>query len=146
MTPEWAALLAPEIAQSDPWKQLKISTGAIESLLGSPKPDHIQQAIICDGAAIGAMVIHTDWLLGPYLRHLSVVASSRGSGVGEIAVDWLVSYARSTHQCNIWLCVSEFNSRAEAFYRRNGFERVATIDNLVVTGENEILMRRRLNS
>jgi len=144
MTLEWAAILAPQIAQSDPWKQLGIQTTSIETLLGVPKPDHIQRAIVVDGAPVGAMVIHTDWLAGPYLRHLSILQSSQGSGMGAIAVDWLFAHARAERQRNVWLCVSQFNARAEKFYRRLGFEPVITIDDLIVAGENELLMRRRL--
>jgi ribosomal protein S18 acetylase RimI-like enzyme len=45
---------------------------------------------------------------------------------------------------NLWLCVSAFNSRAIAFYERQGFQPVADLPDLVTPGFAELLMRKRL--
>ncbi|MBU2532880.1 MAG: GNAT family N-acetyltransferase [Alphaproteobacteria bacterium] len=144
LTPQMARELAPRIAAIDPWRRLRISEAALAAMLGRDEPDHIKRAIIVDDAPAGALVIHRDWLLGPYLRHLCVLPSSSGKGVGAEALAWLIDYARREKDRNVWLCVSAFNGGAQRFYRRHGFEVVAILDDLVRAGEAEILMRRRI--
>lgn len=144
MTDEHAAQLAPQIATIDPWHRLEISETAIFELLAKPAPDQLRRTILSNGVPVGAIVVRRDWLLGPYLRHLSLIANARGIGLGDTAIEWLVTYTTAEKQRNIWLCVSEFNTPAQRFYIRHGFEAVQTLDDLVKPGENEILMRRRL--
>jgi ribosomal protein S18 acetylase RimI-like enzyme len=45
---------------------------------------------------------------------------------------------------NIWACVSGFNTRAQQFYEKHGFERMAVLDDLVRPGFAEVLIRKRL--
>lgn len=113
-------------------------------MLASEDPAELRMAITIGSDAVGALVVRQDWLLGPYLRHLSIAQSARGQGLGAFALLWLENYARDRNQRNIWLCVSEFNTAARRFYTRHHFETMTTITDLVVTGENEILMRRQL--
>lgn len=146
MTPLWAADLAPLIAKSDPWLRLGISADKIEALLSGEKPDRLQKSIVAGGSPIGAIVVSKNWLAGFYLQHLSLLKPYRGIGAGTAALKWLIDRATRENQRSIWLCVSEFNERAEKFYEHHGFKRVAVIDELLVAGENEILMRRRLDT
>jgi [ribosomal protein S18]-alanine N-acetyltransferase len=145
MTAKFADRLAPDIAVSDPWHRLGIEQASIAKMLTADQPDQMQRAITRNGEPIGAIVIQLNWLLGPYLKHLSIREDARSSGSGTVAVNWLVDFAQLHSQRNIWLCVSQFNERAQHFYSKNGFEITAVLDDLIVGGENEILMRRRLN-
>jgi hypothetical protein len=47
---------------------------------------------------------------------------------------------------NLWLLVSAFNGGARRFYARRGFAPIGTIPDLVVVGQDEILMRKVLKS
>jgi ribosomal protein S18 acetylase RimI-like enzyme len=44
----------------------------------------------------------------------------------------------------LWVCASDLNSRAIAFYERHGFNRVGIIPDLVAPGATELLVRKRL--
>jgi ribosomal protein S18 acetylase RimI-like enzyme len=46
---------------------------------------------------------------------------------------------------NIFLCVSDFNHRARILYERCGYKQVGVLENYVVEGHAELLMRKRLN-
>jgi ribosomal protein S18 acetylase RimI-like enzyme len=80
------------------------------------------------------------------LKQLSIEEDALSADAGSFAIDWLVDLAQQNNQLNIWLCVSQFNDRAQRFYSSNGFEVSAVLDDLIVAGENETLMRRRLVS
>jgi ribosomal protein S18 acetylase RimI-like enzyme len=42
------------------------------------------------------------------------------------------------------LSVSSFNHRAQKFYERLGYRRVGELENFLVAGQSEILMRKTL--
>ncbi|MEO5344637.1 MAG: hypothetical protein H7842_15210, partial [Gammaproteobacteria bacterium SHHR-1] len=45
---------------------------------------------------------------------------------------------------NIWLLVSRFNQPARHFYLAHGFAELCCIEDLLLAGEDEVLMRKRL--
>ena len=145
MTAEAADELAGRIAEIDPWRRLAIPADSIRRLLEARHGSEVRAIRIAD-RPVGAVVVQCNWLLGPYLQHLSVLPEAQARGAGTRALAWLEEIARRDRQSNIWLCVSAFNSRALAFYARHGFVQAANLPDLVRPGEDEILMRRRLES
>lgn len=145
MTAEAAGELAGRIVEIDRWRRLAILVDRIRQLLDSGHGSEVR-AIRIGNRPVGAIVVQCDWLLGPYLRHLSVLPDAQAPGAGTRAPHWLEGIARRDRQSNIWLCVSAFNSLALAFYARHGFVQAANLPELVRPGEDEILMRRRLQA
>jgi ribosomal-protein-alanine N-acetyltransferase len=143
MTADHVHHLVPSIAASDPWRRLGIEQTSIARILTAELSDHMQRAITRNGEPIGAIVARSNWLLGPYLKQLSIEEDAHSADAGSFAIDWLVDLAQQNNQLNIWLCVSQFNDRAQRFYSSNGFEVSAVLDDLIVAGENETLTRRR---
>lgn len=68
-----------------------------------------------------------------YLAHLAVSPELRGRGVGQALISHLLEAARAAGRRHIILDVATSNPRAEALYRREGFE---------VTGERRSTLRR----
>ncbi len=76
-----------------------------------------------------------------YVRWIAVAPAARGRGVGE----QLMRYAEERilrRGPNVFLTVSAFNRRAQAFYRKLGYTEVGAIPNYVVPGITERLYRR----
>lgn len=76
-----------------------------------------------------------------YIRWVNVAPEARGRGVGER----LMHYAEERifrRGPNVYLLVSEFNVRAQAFYRRLGYVRVGAIPDYLVWGISERLFRK----
>lgn len=145
MIAEAADHLAVRIAEIDPWRRLAIPADRIRRLFEAGHGSEIR-AIQIGHRAVGAVVVQRNWLLGPYLQHLSVLPEAQARGAGTRALAWLEEIARRDRQANIWLCVSAFNCQALAFYARHGFVEAANLPDLVRPGEDEILMRRRLEA
>jgi ribosomal protein S18 acetylase RimI-like enzyme len=57
-----------------------------------------------------------------YLAHLAVTPELRGQGIGRALIDQLMSTARAAGRYRIVLDVAANNPRAEALYRRAGFQ------------------------
>jgi ribosomal protein S18 acetylase RimI-like enzyme len=93
----------------------------------------------------GIIVILDPFLHGPYLQLLAVLPEFQGRNLGLRLLQWMESEARSAESRQLWLCVSTFNTRAQAFYQRFGFEAVAVLDKLASDASDELLMRKRLS-
>lgn len=76
-----------------------------------------------------------------YVRWIAVAPASRSHGVGER----LMRHAEGRifrDGPNVFLTVSDFNTRAQAFYHRLGYTRVGTLADYVVPGITEYLYRK----
>jgi ribosomal protein S18 acetylase RimI-like enzyme len=138
-----ATQLGRILATMDPWAAYRFPPERLTSFLAAEEPDPTRWAIRVDDALAGAVVIRHVWLHGPYLQFLAVLPDYQGAGLGAAVLRWMIDEAQGNAR-NVWLCVTGTNERAQAFYRRHGFEAVATFDGLVADGMDEILMRRRL--
>jgi ribosomal-protein-alanine N-acetyltransferase len=76
-----------------------------------------------------------------YVWVVAVAPSEQGRGVGASLLEYaerrILGRAR-----DVFLLVSHFNRRAQAFYRRNGYTKVGEIRNYVVPGITEYIYRK----
>ncbi len=76
-----------------------------------------------------------------YIQWIAVAPTARGRGVGRL----LMRYAEERilrKGPNVLLLVSDFNSRAQAFYEKLGYARVGAIPDYMVRGITEYLYRK----
>jgi len=135
---EWCAQL---MAGSEPWITLRQDLDACRAkLLRTGNELFIARE---GGERRGFILLHPYGLAGsPYINSIAVEARARGRGLGARLVDFAERhYAGRRH---IFLCVSSFNHRAQEFYRRRGYERVAEFPDYVVEGHSELLFQKKL--
>jgi len=135
--------LAEVFAQMDPWNRLGQSAQTIEGVLAGGEPGASSYLICVDQSPAGAVVVHAPWLLGAYLKFVGLLPDYQEGGVGACALRWIEDEARGAFG-NLWVCTSAFNARAAEFYQANGFARIAVLEDLIVEGEDEILLRKRI--
>ena len=129
------------MATSEPWITLQRTFEALVPVVGDVQKE---VHLVRDAAGVAAFIILD--MRGPmagYIQTIAVRADRRGSGLGAAilsAVESLV-YRRSP---NVFLCVSSFNARAQAFYARLGYERIGLWRDYVIAGSDEILMRKTI--
>jgi ribosomal protein S18 acetylase RimI-like enzyme len=58
------------------------------------------------------------------LKQIYVLNSAYGSGLGRALYDHAIAAVRSAGHQWVWLCVSDINYRAQAFYDKLGFQKV----------------------
>jgi ribosomal protein S18 acetylase RimI-like enzyme len=76
-----------------------------------------------------------------YIKSIGVREDQRSRGLGA----QLMKAAESRilqESPNVFICVSSFNPRAQAFYGRLGYEVVGTLRDFIVRGHDEILLRK----
>jgi diamine N-acetyltransferase len=144
LTPTDGQRFADDVAAMHPWSTYGYPASALASFLASSEPGAPRLALHLDGSIIGAAVIRTAWLRGPYLQFLALLPAAQGRGVGTAFLGWMEREARAAEERNLWVAASEINGDAIRFYERHGFRRVADLDGLVHDDRTEILFRKRL--
>jgi [ribosomal protein S18]-alanine N-acetyltransferase len=136
---EWTAGM---LAASEPWITLGITRDqCLEACLD---PEYLVYVAHCVGRCCGALVLHRRGVAGsPYIKSIAVSEDFRGRGIGAMLMDFAEERFRAEAR-HIFLCVSSFNTRARAFYERQGYRAVGEIADYIIEGASEILMHKRL--
>jgi len=128
------------VLSSEPWITLGYGEAEVEAIARSSTADNLLVALAGD-RVVGFTLSTPGVLLGEYLRLLAVESDRRAAGIGRRLMEELERRAFA-HWPNVYLCVSDFNTGARAFYRRMGYEEVGALRDLLMPGTAEILMRK----
>jgi diamine N-acetyltransferase len=144
--PDEAAALAEMMCAIPPWSTYAVKPAHLESLFRVTAGGAYALALRVPTMPqpVGVVVIRSPWLIGPYVQFLGLDPCVHGHGLGTRVLYWLEAEAKLANARNLWICVAGFNTGAYRLYKRFGFERVATLDDLIKDGIPEILMRKRL--
>lgn len=82
---------------------------------------------------------------GAYLRLLCLRPGQQGRGLGQALLESCEATARARGQESFMLLVSDYNTRAQAFYRRCGYVQAGVLAEYVLPGVDELLFWKRLN-
>ncbi len=136
---DWCAAL---MASTEPWITLRPGVAACRAALDRPRTELF---IGRDGEhRLGFILLDPCGVAGsPYVASIAVAEEARGRGIGsELMAFAERHFAGRKH---LFLCVSSFNPRAQALYRRLGYEHMATFKDYVVDGLHELLFHKRLS-
>ena len=137
---DWAAAL---MASSDPWRTLgrDLTTSAA---VVAEAPD--TELFVARGAAgpLGFVLLRRRGFAGsPYIVSIGVAAEARGAGVGARLIAFVERHVSPSAR-HLFLCVSSFNTDAQRFYAKLGFQRVGELPDYVMDGASEIILHKRL--
>ncbi len=137
---EWAASL---MSRSEPWATLGRGIELCREVFR--RPEHLTFVARLGSEPVGFIVLQRRGVAGsPYIPSMGVDGRTRGQGVGAAMLRFAEEFFRpdSSH---LFLCVSSFNERAQAFYTRHGFSEVGEFESYLIEGASEILMHKRLD-
>ena len=129
------------MAASDPWHKLGLTS---KHCLKSFKVPYRETWLAVSGPAIAGLVTITMYgTFRGYIQSLFVAPGFRGTGAGAELLTRAekIIFKKAP---NVFLCVSSFNKGAQRFYRRMGYARVGALKDMVVKGQDEILMRKTI--
>ena len=141
MRPEDRGTVIQLLADSDPWKTLGYDHKDWSRIF-CPIPQNRESFVAeAEGQVTGIAIVRQKFLLGDYLELLGVAGWARQQGTGKkllAHVEALV-FARTK---NLFACVSDFNTGARDFYRKQGFKEIGPMPNFLIPGSAEILLRK----
>ncbi|GAY26292.1 hypothetical protein ATG_14950 [Desulfurococcaceae archaeon AG1] len=100
-----------------------------------------------DGRIVGFVLfrVFDGFPLGGYIRALGVHHGYRSMGVGTKLMDYAEKVIFKYRE-NVFLLVSSFNEQAIRFYTKRGYKAIGVIENAIVKGYHEIIMRKTRDS
>ena len=129
------------MAVSEPWITLGMSMDHLVNTMNDPLNE--VYAAFLEEEIIGTMVIQTKGAFSGYLKSIAVKPDWRGHKLGERMMAFIEKEIFSTC-ANLFLCVSSFNQEAQKFYLNLGYEEIGIIENYLVEGHDELLMRKTI--
>ena len=129
------------LVDSDPWKLLGYRASDWDSYF-TPLPQERDSYVVeQNGKAAGIAVVRQKFLIGDYLELLGVAGWARGKGLGGRLLVYVEAavFARAK---NLFACVSDFNSQARHFYKKQGYQEIGPMPNFLIPGTAEILLRK----
>jgi ribosomal protein S18 acetylase RimI-like enzyme len=127
------------MAASDPWLRLGLPGAACRRSLAHPERE--PWAAWLGERLAGFLVLSFKGPFIGYVQLLGVAAGLRGRGLGAA----LLAHAEQRifgHTPNVFLCVSSFNEPAQRFYASRGYRTVGRLENYLVQGHDELLLRK----
>ena len=129
------------MSTNEPWITLRRDFDA--SLAAVKDPEAETYVAVEEGRVIGFVLISMQGTFKGYIRSIATRDDCRGRGVGSA----LIAYAEARifqESPNVFICVSDFNDRAQALYARLGYETVGELHDFIVQGQSEWLMRKTI--
>lgn len=140
---EESRLCARMMAASEPWITLK--RGYVESLAIVEDRSREVHVALEDRQLRGFLILNMSGAFAGYIQTVCVAPEARSRGIGSRLVRF--AEARIFRESpNVFLCVSSFNPRARALYRRLGYVRVGDLEDFLVPGLSETIFRKTIGS
>ena len=127
------------MATSEPWITLGMDADHVIGTFNDPL-NELYAAWIKD-EIVGTIVLQTKGAFSGYLKSIAVKPAWRGKKLGATMMEFIEKEIFSTC-ANLFLCVSSFNTEAQKFYLKLGYEEIGVLENYLVDGHDEILMRK----
>ena len=129
------------LAGSDPWKRLGYQAKDWNSYF-LPLPQGRDSYVMEEnGKVSGIAVVRRKFLLGDYLELFGVADWARGKGLGRRLLAHIEALVFARAQ-NLFACVSDFNEQGRHFYKKQGYQEIGPIPNLLIQDSAEILLRK----
>ena len=138
-----ARAAAEIMAGTDPWITLGRSAEQTYKNVSNPLNESYV-ALAAPARVVGIIVVSLPIpLVKGYIAALAVHQDYRNRGVGA---QLLAHAEKRIFQIspNVFLTVSSFNSGAQRFYYRHGYQLVGELKDYLIAGESELLLRKRV--
>jgi [ribosomal protein S18]-alanine N-acetyltransferase len=128
-------------SESEPWKFLEITyEDSLKTLLN---PSYETYILYDEDNIYGFVTIEMEGVLAGYIKRLAVRNDLQNRSYGRM----LMNFAERrifAEKPNVFLCVSSFNKKALAFYKKLGYKKTGVLKNFLVKGHSEHLMRKSI--
>ena len=136
-----ARLCAELMSSSEPWTIIGRTFEESLSIIND-KAKEVYLARV-QGEFVGFLVINMQGPFSGYIQSICIRSKWRNQGLGR----QLIQFAEERifrDSPNVFMCVSSFNPNAYRLYLRLGYETVGELQDYIIRGHSEILLRRTI--
>lgn len=136
-----AEICARMMANSEPWTTLQRDFDASLGIITDPSREVYVATV--NGEIAGFIILLMHGALVGYIQSVCVAPAWRGQGIGT----QLMVFAERrifSETPNAFICVSSFNRRARRLYEGLGYEVIGELEDYVIPGHSEILLRKTI--
>jgi len=127
------------MAGSEPWITLSRDyTACLNLLTNSEKELYVG---LVSGELAGFVLLDLHGGLRGYIQSIGVAPNLRSRGLGSKLL-YFAEERILRETPNVFMCVSSFNRDAERLYLRLGYTRVGELNDFIIAGASEILLRK----
>lgn len=137
------AAIAERLAGLDPWARVGRPAASFVDYLTRPMAATFRFALRIETAPVGVLSVRHPFLRGPYVEIVALFPEAQRRGIGRALFDWIAREVEG-EATNLWLCVTEWNAPARAFYAALGFVEVGPLPDVAVAGQTELFLRKVL--
>ena len=127
------------MSSTEPW--ITLGRSFEESLQILEAPDREVSVALLGTDLVGFVILNMKGPFAGYIQTICVSADHRSRGIGTRIIAWAEERIFKESP-NVFLCVSSFNPEARRLYERLGYRAVGELENFIVTGHSEILLRK----
>ena len=130
------------MADSEPWITLHRDYDASVKTLAVPSKE-VYLATVKD-EIVGFTILNMQGAFVGYIQTVCVAPEWRGKGIGSK----LLAFAEERifgETPNVFMCVSSFNEKAQRLYQRLGYQVIGELEDYIVSGHSEILLRKTIS-
>ena len=136
-----AHVCARFMADSEPWVTLDQTYDDLLKLLNASSKE--TYVAVTAAEVVGFIILDMKGSFTGYIKTIGVLTQWQKRGIGS----QLLAFAEVrifSQSPNIFICVSSFNPGAQKFYQHRGYQVVGTLKDYLVTGHDEILLRKTI--
>lgn len=134
------------MASAPLWQRYGVTEASAQAVLRQSLSDGGHGFVAVERDAVAGFVLcylRGAFVRSAYIRLIGVAASAQSQGVGAALMQAAEAEARQISP-DMFLLVSDFNTAAQRFYRRLGYEQVGALPDYVLPSVSELIFRKRL--
>ena len=135
-------ICARMMANSEPWITLRRDYEASVQTLSVPSKE--VYLALSDDVIVGFIILNMQGAFIGYIQTVCVSPERRRQGVGRKLLEFAEERILGETP-NVFMCVSSFNENAQRVYRRLGYEVVGELQDYIISGHSETLLRKTIS-
>jgi ribosomal protein S18 acetylase RimI-like enzyme len=136
-----AHVCAQFMSRSEPWITLGQAYDELLNLANDPSKERYVAVVAAE--VVGFIILDMKGSLVGYIKSIGVLPGWQKKGIGGR----LMAFAEERifrESPNVFICVSAFNTTARNFYQRLGYQVMGTLKDYLVSGYDELLLRKTI--
>jgi len=125
---------------SFPWTDFGLSLDSARKFFSDRFGKNLVFVATINAHVVGFITIKRNILFANYIRRIVVRADKRSLGIGAHMLSFIEALTLEENLPNVFMITTTTNTRAIAFYEKNGYKNIGRIPSLIHEGMDEFIL------